>query len=133
MKNRYYSIIFATRNIIEADVMKDLGNNIRFINMSVNPRGFAGNKGLTDNFFQANKEFVWTFESREQRDSALKRLNQIVSKNVLYTMKVKTLMSPLRAVMCNSIRQPKMTDNLQKRWQHLVSRSTVIAHNNLVI
>ncbi|MCA5929950.1 hypothetical protein LET06_03090 [Pectobacterium versatile] len=133
MKNRYYSIIFATRNIIEADVMKDLGNNIRFINMSVNPRGFAGNKGLTNNFFQENKEFVWTFESREQRESALKRLNQIVSKNVLYTMKVKTLISPLRAAMCNSIRQPKMTDNLRKRWQHLVSRSTVIAHNNLVI
>lgn len=133
MKNRYYSIIFSTRNIIEPDIMKDFGNNVRFINMSVNSKGFAGNKGLTNNFFHKNKEFVWTFESKEQRDRALKRLNKIVNEKVLCTMKVKTLMSPSRAAICNSIRQPKMTDNLRKNWLHLVSSSAVIAHSNFLI
>lgn len=133
MKKRYYSLIFATRDLREADVLKDFGNNVRFINMSAHSKGFAGNKGLTNDFFLTNKEFVWIFESKEKRDRALKRMNRILSGNVLRTLKVKTLMSPSRAAKCNSIRQPKLSANLRTKWQNLVSKSAVTSRSSYAL
>ncbi|HDF2344524.1 TPA: hypothetical protein PC598_004196 [Morganella morganii] len=128
MKKLYYSLIFATSNLSKGDILKDFGNNVRFINMSANSKGFAGNKGLTNDFFLTNKEFIWIFESKEKRNKALKRLNRILNGNILHVLKIKTLMSPSRAAKCNSIRQPKLSAKLRSKWQVMISKPAVTSH-----
>lgn len=121
MKKRYYSLLFATRGLSESYVLEDFGNVVRFINMKVSSRGFAGNKGLTNDFFNSIKEFVWIFESNEKRDLALLRLKRLLRNNLLHTMKIRTSMSPSRVTRCNSIRAPQLTPNLQKVWKQRLS------------
>lgn len=117
MSKRYYSLLIATRNLSEADVLEDFGNIVRFINMKVSSRGFAGNKGLTNHFFNSIKEFVWIFESKEKRDRAQKRLKRLLRDNLLHTMKIRTSRSPSRVARCNSIRVPQLTPGLLSKWQ----------------
>ncbi|WBL73684.1 hypothetical protein [Serratia liquefaciens] len=121
MKKRYYSLLFATRGLSESDVLEDFGNVVRFINMKISSRGFAGNKGLTNDFFNSLKEFVWIFESKEKRDIALLRLKRLLRNNLLHTMKIKTSMSPSWVTRCNSIRAPQLTLNLQRVWKQRLS------------
>ncbi|AIA71734.1 hypothetical protein EV46_14340 [Pectobacterium atrosepticum] len=125
MKKCYYSILIDTSKLGEADMLRDIWNNIRFMNMSAHSKGFAGNKGLTDDFFLQHREFVWVFESKEKRGRAIKRLNQLISKNVLHTLKITTSMSPSRASRCNSIRVPKLSASLRIKWLGMKSMSAV--------
>lgn len=121
MKQRKPSLLFTISNLSDYCSMIDAINFIRRVNMNLNSKGFAANKGLTDDYFCNAKEHVWIFDTKKARSIALKRLNEFLGNKGLYTMKTTTTILSKR----NSISSPRLSKSLKAKWLNLVSMSKI--------